>query len=122
MQSSCNCIHMCCSIQPHRYTDTSTHENNLKHVTYHHAMHAPHLFSFYFNAKGDATQWPFLSLCQRGRSPVVFHNTMPKGMQPSGISTYMLHAQIIFHVHAFNTFFFHKSLTFHRVIFSSQIT
>jgi hypothetical protein len=39
------------------------------------------------NAKGDATQWSFISHCQ-GRGPMVFHFTLPKRMQPSGLSFY----------------------------------
>jgi hypothetical protein len=47
----------------------------------------PNGLSFYI-AKRDTTQWSFLLLCQRGRSPVVFPFTLPKRTQPSGLSFY----------------------------------
>jgi hypothetical protein len=57
---------MLCSIQTYRQ---SSHEIILKHVTYHHhAMHAYHLFSSHFGAKGYAAQRSFVSWCLGVRS------------------------------------------------------
>lgn len=76
---------MCCFIQPHRHIDTSSNENNLKHhikLMHAHVNHSCFHFTLVwwcqrgckpnglsqYSAKGDA-------------SPVVFHNTVPKGTQ-----------------------------------------
>jgi hypothetical protein len=57
MQSSCNGIHMLCSIQTNMHTDTSSHENIINHVTHHHdAMHAFHSFSSHLSVEGYAAQ------------------------------------------------------------------
>lgn len=67
----------------------------LSHFTSSLAIHSQLILSSLFCAKGVVAQWPFfssfyfthssftfISLCQRGRGPVVFHITLPKGRSP----------------------------------------
>jgi hypothetical protein len=87
MQSSYNFIHMFCSIQIHRHTDTSCHEIIIKYVTYHHhAMHTHHLFSSHSGVEGYTAQRSFISWFLGVLNPRVFRLMVSRGTQPKGLS------------------------------------
>jgi len=49
------------SIQTHIHIDTSSYENVIKHVTYHHRdMPVFHSFLTHLGAEGYTTQWSFV--------------------------------------------------------------
>jgi hypothetical protein len=112
MQSSRKHIHMCCSIQPHRHTDTSSHENNLNHHIKTSCMLmyiCSHWFLFLIPL-GSFTRWSytycFCFLCPGLFNPVVLHMICQDIFQPWSYVQHqwfqfmiMLHAQIIIHLH-----------------------